>query len=69
MKKIEFVGVAEATTLIGDVTLAPAVGCETVSGKSSDPVPQSAAAGSAAVGAGNLLLLADHVIATGGVDG
>jgi hypothetical protein len=69
MKKIGLVGVADATTLIGDVVLAPGEGLETVSGKSSDPVPQSELAGSCAVGAGNLLVLADHVIATGGVVG
>jgi hypothetical protein len=69
MKKIGFVGLAEATTFIGEVTLAPAVGLETVRGKSFDPVPQAEVAGSCAMGAGRLLVLADHVIATGGVDG
>jgi hypothetical protein len=69
MKNIGFFGVAEATTLIGEVTLAPAVGFEMVSGKSFDPVPQAVLAGSWAVGAGRLLVLGDHVIGTGGVDG
>jgi len=69
MKKIGFVGAAEATTLIGDVTLAPAAGLETVSGKSFDPVPQSEVEGSSAVGAGSRLPLAVHVIGTAGVDG
>jgi len=64
MKKIGFVGVADATTLIGDVTLAPSVGFEIVNGKSFEP-----AGGGVATGAGRLLLLADHVIGTGGVDG
>ena len=69
MKKIGFFGVAEATTLIGEVTLAPAVGLETARGKSFDPLPQSDVPGSCAVGAGNRLLLGDQVIGTGGVDG
>jgi hypothetical protein len=64
MKKIGFVGVADATTLIGDVTLAPSVGLDTVNGKSFEP-----AGGAVATGAGRLLVLADHVIGTGGVDG
>jgi hypothetical protein len=65
MKKIGFVGVADATTLIGDVTLAPAVGFEIVNGKSFDP-----AGGGVASGAGNCWLFPGvHVIGTGGVDG
>jgi len=64
MKKIGFFGVADATTLIGDVTLDPSIGLETVSGKSFEP-----AGGAVASGAGKLLLLGDHVIGTGGVDG
>ncbi|HZW80241.1 MAG TPA: hypothetical protein VFF50_07210 [Candidatus Deferrimicrobiaceae bacterium] len=69
MKKIGFFGVAEATTLIGDVTLALAVGLETVRGKLFEPLPQSAVAGFWAVGAGKLLLLADHEMGTGAVEG
>jgi|ERR1700733_12715662 hypothetical protein len=69
MKKIGFFGVAEATTLSGEVTLTPAVGFETVSGKSFDPLPQSEVPGSCAVGAGSRLLVGDQVIDTGGVDG
>jgi len=48
MKKMGFVGVAEATTVTGDVTVAPSVGLEMVSGKSSD-----AAGGGVAGGAGS----------------
>ena len=59
-----FFGVAEAATLKGEVTLAPSVGLEIVSGKSFEP-----AGGGVAVGAGSLLVLGDHVIGTGGVDG
>jgi hypothetical protein len=69
MKKIGLVGVAEAVTVSGDVTLAAAVGLETVSGKSFDPVPHTEVAGSCAVGAGRSLLLGDHVIGCGGVEG
>jgi len=64
MKKIGFFGVADATTLIGDVTLDPSVGLETVNGKSFEP-----AGAGVAMGAGRLLVLGDHVIGTGGVDG
>ena len=59
-----FFGVADATTLIGDVTLAPPVGLVIVSGKSFEP-----AGGAVAAGAGSLLVLGDQVIGTGGVDG
>jgi hypothetical protein len=45
MKKIGFFGVADATTLIGDVTLAPALGLEIVRGKLFEPLPQSAVTG------------------------
>jgi hypothetical protein len=58
------VGVAEATTVTGDVTVAPSVGLEMVSGKSSD-----AAGGGVAGGAGSGLDCGDHVIGTGGVEG
>jgi len=65
MKKMGFFGVADATTLIGEVTLAPSVGFEIVNGKSFDP-----AGGGVASGAGNCWLLPGvHVIGTGGVDG
>jgi hypothetical protein len=69
MKKIGFVGVAEATTLIGDVRVTFADGLETVSGKSLDPLPQPASSGATAVGAGSGLVEGDHVIGTGGVEG
>jgi hypothetical protein len=69
MKKIGSVGFADATTLKGEVTLAPAVGLETVSGKSFDPDPQLFAAGSSAVGAGSTLVVEDQLIGTGAVDG
>ena len=69
MKKIGLFGVAVATTLIGDVRLAPAVGLETVRGKSFDPVPQSTVDGSCAAGAGKLLVLGVQLMETGGVEG
>jgi hypothetical protein len=69
MKKMGFFGVADATTLMGEVTLAAAVGFETVNGKSFDPVPQDEFPGSCAIGAGSVLVLGDHVIGTGGVEG
>ena len=69
MKKMGFFGVAEATTLTGEVMLAPAVGFETVKGKSFDPLPQAESAGFSAIGAGSALVLGDHVIGTGGVEG
>jgi len=64
MKKMGVFGVADATTLIGDVTLEPSVGLDTANGKSFDP-----AGGAVAMGAGRLLLPGVHVIGTGGVDG
>jgi hypothetical protein len=69
MKKIGFVGVAEATTLIGDVTLEPLVGFDTVNGKSVAPLAQSVPCGGTAVGAGNELDDGLQVIATGGTEG
>src|ERR1700751_2392869 len=73
MKKRGFFGVASATTLIGDVVVAPLMGLATVSGKSFDPLGsggvQVEVGGSHAGGAGNRLVLGDHVIGTGGVDG
>ncbi|MFZ0563206.1 MAG: hypothetical protein WBX02_04065 [Terriglobales bacterium] len=65
MKKIGLVGVAEATTLIGEVRLTPDAGLETVSGKSVDGVGGGTCAG----GAGSGLVLGDHVMGTGGTDG
>ena len=64
-----FFGVAEATTLMGEVTVAAAAGFETVKGKSFDPFPQAEFAGSCAIGAGSVLALGDHVTGTGGVEG
>ncbi len=62
-----------AAILIGDVTLDPSTGFETVSGKSFEPLGsggvQVEVGGSHAGGAGIELVLGDHVIATGGVEG
>jgi hypothetical protein len=65
MKKMGFLGLAEATTLMGEVTVPPSVGLEMVSGKSLDP----GGGGTSAEGAGNGLVCGDHVIGTGGVEG
>lgn len=65
MKKIGFVGVAEATTFNGDVNEPPVVGLVTVSGKSLEPGGGGIWAG----GAGSGLVCGDHEIVTGGVDG
>ncbi len=73
VKKMGFFGVAVATTLIGEVVVAPFRGLATLSGKSFDPLGsggvQEEVVGSHAGGAGNRLVLGDHVIGTGGVDG
>src|ERR1700747_3298049 len=73
MKKMGFFGVAVATTFIGDVVVASLMGLATVSGKSFDPLGSGGShvevGGSHAGGAGNRLVLGDHVIGTGGVDG
>jgi len=69
VKKIGFVGVADATTWIGDVTVDPLVGLDTVSGKSVAPFAQSVPCGGTAVGAGSALDDGLHVIATGGTEG
>jgi hypothetical protein len=69
MKKIGFVGVADATTLIGDVTVELFVGFETVSGKSLAPLAQSVPCGATAGGAGSGLVEGDQVIGTGGTVG
>lgn len=60
-----FWGVADATTVTGDVTVAPSVGLVTESGKSFDP----GGGGTCAGGAGSGLEEGDHVIETGGVEG
>jgi hypothetical protein len=65
MKKIGLEGCAEATTLIGEVNVAPAVGLETVKGKSFDP----GGGGTWAGGAGSGLVDGDHVMGTGGTLG
>jgi hypothetical protein len=65
MKKIGFFGVAVATTLMGEVRLTPAVGLETVNGKSVDGVGGGTCAG----GAGSGLVLGDQVMGTGGTEG
>ena len=65
MKKIGFLGLADAVTVAGDVTVPPSVGLEIVRGKSFEPD----GGGSCAVGAGSELDDGDQVIATGGVDG
>ncbi|PYX51223.1 MAG: hypothetical protein DMG79_03650 [Acidobacteria bacterium] len=67
MKKIGFFGVAEATTFVGEVTVAPSRGLETVRGKSLEPFGHGG--GTGAVGAGRGLDCGDHVMGTGGVDG
>lgn len=68
-----FFGVADATTVIGEVVVALLMGLETVRGKSFDPLGsggvQLEVGGLHAGGAGNWLVLGDHVIGTGGVDG
>jgi len=65
MKKIGFFGFAEATTVAGEVTVAPSDGLEIVRGKSFE----AAGGGTCAGGAGSALVCGDHVIGTGGVDG
>ena|SRR5258708_4794595 len=65
MKKIGFFGFAEATTVAGEVTVAPSDGLEIVSGKSFEAVGGGTCAG----GAGSGLVCGVHVIGTGGVDG
>jgi hypothetical protein len=65
MKKIGFLGVADATTVTGEVTVPPSVGLEMVSGKSSEALGGGVCAG----GAGSGLLEGDQLIGTGGVDG
>jgi hypothetical protein len=67
MKKIGFVGVADATRFTGDVTVAFAEGLETVNGKSLEPVQVGKVV--VASGAGRGLVDGDHVIETGGTDG
>jgi hypothetical protein len=69
MKNSGLVGEALATTVNGEVTLAFAEGLETVSGKSSEPVPHAAFAGFSAVGAGYTLLDAVHEMVSAGVVG
>lgn len=63
------VGEAEATTLMGEVTVELAVGLETLSGKSVAPFAQSVPCGGTAVGAGSGLVDGDHVLVTGGTEG
>ena len=58
-----FFGVADATTVAGEVTVAPSVGLEITSGKSLEP------AGCTAGGAGSGLVDGLHVMGTGGVEG
>ncbi len=65
MKKIGFFGFAEATTVAGEVTVAPSDGLEMIRGKSFEAVGGGTCAG----GAGSGLVCGDHVIGTGGVDG
>jgi len=60
-----FWGVADATTVTGDATVAPFVGLETESGKSLEPDVGGTVAG----GAGSGLDEGDQVIGTGGVEG
>jgi hypothetical protein len=65
IKKIGFLGLADATTVAGEVTVPPSLGLEIVSGKSFEPLGGGTSAG----GAGNGLVCGDHVIGTGGTDG
>ena len=65
MKKIGFLGVAEATTVTGEVVVAPSVGLEIVRGKSLEAPGGGCCAG----GAGSGLDWGDQVTGTGGVDG
>jgi len=65
MKKIGFFGLADATTVAGEVTVAPSDGLEIASGKSFEAVGGGTSAG----GAGSGLVCGDQVIGTGGVDG
>jgi len=65
MKKMGFLGLAEAVTVAGEVTEVASLGLETVRGKSFEP----GGGGSCAGGAGRALDEGDQVIATGGVDG
>jgi hypothetical protein len=73
MKKIEFVGEADATTVAGELTVPRSVGLDTVNGKSLEPFGSGAAqvevGGEQAGGAGYGLLFGAHVIETGGVVG
>ena len=55
-----FLGFAEATTLIGEVTVPPSVGLEMLSGKSLEP----GGGGTWAEGAGSGLVCGDQVIGT-----
>ena len=64
-----FLGLALATTFIGDVTLPLATGLATLKGKSLDPFFHGAVVSSSAGGAGRGLLWGDHVIGSGGMDG
>lgn len=68
-----FFGLADATTVAGEVVVPPSVGLLTLRGKSFDPLASGGAqlevGGVHAGGAGNGLLPGDQVIATGGVDG
>jgi hypothetical protein len=65
MKKMGFLGVAEATTVTGEVVVVPFIGLEIVRGKSFEAPGGGCCAG----GAGRGLDWGDQVIGTGGVDG
>jgi hypothetical protein len=65
MKKMGFFGLADATTVAGEVTVPPSEGLEIESGKSLEPLGGGTCAG----GAGKGLVCGDHVIGTGGTDG
>ena len=73
IKKIGFLGDADATTVAGEVTDPPSLGLDTVRGKSLEPFGSGGAqvdvGGVQAGGAGKGLVLGAHVIATGGVEG
>jgi len=67
MKKIGFLGDADATTFTGEVTVVLISGLETVSGKSFEPPMGGTVV--VASGAGSGLVAGDQLIATGGVEG
>lgn len=69
---MEFVGVALAITLIGEVTVVFVKGLATLNGKSFEPFFQGAVVSSSAGGAGYWLEAGSeigHVMVSGGIEG